>query len=449
MVAGAALLPIPWLIGPACPDQIIIAAGQPGGSYYACAQQYQQLLKAHGIDVKIKSTNGSVENLQRLSADQPQIDLAFIQGGMCGKERHPQLRSLASLYYEPVWIFFRTNSQDADTAEAPPQDLGDLAGKRIAIGRKGSGTRQLALSLLSLNNIEPGGVTELAELGVNQAADAVRNGEVDAAFFVMSPEAGLIKELLQNDQVKPLSLRRVKTYAAHHQYLSTVALPEGYVDLETNVPDTEINLLAPTANLVATDNLHPALVPLLLEVASRIHEPSGCFNQFGQFPNLRSVDFAANEDARRFFRSGPNPLFRWLPFHWAAWLDRVKLLLLPMCTLLLPLAKIAPPVYRRQIRCKIYRWYKVLRQIDLELDTVGDSVTCKDNLQHLDQLEKELADISVPLSYMEEFYNLRLHVEHVRKRLQASATPGLKLRKTDQHVGGDQNQGTVTDQSAA
>lgn len=422
-VALAALLPMPWLIGPPCPDQITIAAGPKDGSYYAFAKQYQARLKPHGIDLKIETTQGSVSNLQRIGGEQPQVDLALVQGGTrhSGEDQH--LRSLASLYHEPVWIFCN--------AELNVETLNDLRGKRISVGKTGSGTRQLAMSLLSLNGLEPGGETRLLDLGGSEAAESLVSGDLDAAIFVTSTNSGLVKSLLRSEKVKPLSLRRVNAYAARHQYLSIVSLPEGYMDLVANVPDHEVRLLAPTANLVATDALHPALVPLLLDVANRVHESGSSFSRFGQFPNLESVDFPVNDHARRYFRSGPSPLFRWLPFHWAALLDQIKLLLLPMCTLLLPLAKIAPPLYRRQIRCKIYRWYKVLREIDLELDTVGDSASVMANLERIDVLENELSDISVPLSYMEEFYNLRLHVEHVQKRLKECANPdaSLKLRR--------------------
>jgi hypothetical protein len=93
-------------------------------------------------------------------------------------------------------------------------------------------------------------------------------------------------------------------------------------------------------------------------------------------------------------------------------------MLLPLLTLLLPLLKAAPPIYRWRIRCRIYRWYRVLRQIDEQVKTASAGDDFAAEIAHLRTLENELAEVSVPLSYMEEVYNLRMHVEFVLRRLE-------------------------------
>jgi hypothetical protein len=100
-------------------------------------------------------------------------------------------------------------------------------------------------------------------------------------------------------------------------------------------------------------------------------------------------------------------------------LDQVKLLALPLFTLLLPLLKVAPPVYRWRIRSKIYRWYRVLRKIDEKLKQAGPDTDFAPDIARLRELDDELTDVSVPLSYMEEAYNLRLHVAYLLDKLAA------------------------------
>ena len=175
--------------------------------------------------------------------------------------------------------------------------------------------------------------------------------------------------------------------------------------------------LAPTANLVARKGLHSALVPLLLGAVTQVHEGGGFLEQPGVFPSSRHVDAPMNDDSRRYLKSGPSFFYRYLPFGLAAWLDRVKLVLLPLCTLLFPFLKAAPPIYRWRIRSKIYRWYRVLREVDQKLRDAADRVDVSAEIARLKKLERELGEVSVPLSYMEEFYNLRLHVSFVLSQL--------------------------------
>ncbi len=409
LICLAAFAATPWLLGPRCPDRLVIATGPTDGAYYAYAQEYKKRLATHGITLEVRVTDGSLENQRLLNADDGVVSLAIIQGGT-GDPAKENLQSLASLYPEPVWLFCSGNE--------PVDELTQLRGKRIAVGREGSGTRAIALQLLSDSAIhDSDDKTRLVNAGPREACQQLKSGEIDAAFIVMSPEAAVIRELLQADGIHVASLRRVTAWQQNYPFLSVPTLPEGVVNIERNIPERDIRLLAPTANLVARGDLHHALVPLILQAVQQVHQDNGMLVRSTPFPNPQFTDFPINDDARRYFRSGPSLLFRYLPFWLAAWLDRVKLILLPLCTLLIPFIKAAPPVYRWRIRSKIYRWYRVLHEIDLELKEPNRRVDFSSLLERLNTLEQELFEVSVPLSYMEEFYNLRLHVSFVRNRL--------------------------------
>ena len=200
--------------------------------------------------------------------------------------------------------------------------------------------------------------------------------------------------------------------------MKQVVFAEGMLDLTENLPAADVTLLATTANLVANEDLHPALIQLLLQSARDVHEGGGFFEAPREFPSPFAVDIPIDEDAKRYFQNGPSLLYRFLPFRWANWLDRMKLLIAPMIVLLIPLAKLFPPVYRFRIRRRIYLWYHVLREIDQKLKLhEEDNVDFTEDILRLRKMETELAEVSVPLSYMEEFYNLRLHVNYVLELL--------------------------------
>jgi hypothetical protein len=320
------------------------------------------------------------------------------------------MESLASLYLEPVWVFYR--------GETLLDRLTDLRGKRIAIDRPGSGTRALALHLLHENDVateadQEANGTALVDWGGNRAARALQAGQIDVAFFVISPQSPIVRKLLEADGVQLLSFRRAAAYQRKYPFLSSVTLHEGMLDLKNNIPSRDIVLLAPAANLVARSGLHDALVPLILDAVTQVHEQGGFMEEQGAFPTLRYTECPVSARARRFFKSGRPLFYRVLPFRLAVWLDQMKLVVLPLFTLLLPLVKAAPPIYRWRIRSKIYRWYRVLREVDVKLNQSEPDSQFAPDIAKLRKLDDELAEVSVPLSYMEEFYNLRLHVAYL------------------------------------
>ena len=234
-------------VEPAPPKAITIASGGKGGAYFAFAGRYRDLLAKAKVGLVVRETSGSIENLRLLNDRTEDIQIALVQGGAGDAAAMPGLMSLASLYYEAVWVFHR--------GPRPITRLTDLRGRRIAIGPDGSSARAVALQLLSDNELV--GETTVLPLGGLDAAQALIDGRIDAAFFVASPQAEYIRRLLAADNILIMSFERAAAYSRHHRYMSRVTLPMGAVDLARNLPRNDLVLLAPTAALVARDDLHP------------------------------------------------------------------------------------------------------------------------------------------------------------------------------------------------
>jgi len=357
---------------------------------------------ARGLE--ILNTTGSLENIQLLESGK--ADIAFVQGGVTESADSDDLLSLGSLYFEPVWLFHR-NSLNIE-------QLTDLQHKRVAVGIEGSGTRALAIRLLSDNSITTLNA-DLRSMEIRASADALLNGDIDAAFFVASPQSSVVRKLLEADQIALMDFNRAEAYTRIHRYLSVVTLPEGVIDLKRNLPSKQTQLLATSANLVSRRDLHPALIDLLLQAATEVHGRGGWFEQTGQFPNPDYLDFPLIKEAKRFYKYGPPFLQRYLPFWAATLVDRLKVMLLPLVALLLPLFKIMPPLYRWRMRSRIYPWYKEVRAIDKQ--AYQSTPDIDSSLVELARIEREVANISVPLSFAEELYDLRLHISLVQERL--------------------------------
>lgn len=392
-------------VSPPPPKKIVITTGSNTGTYYKLAQQYQEELAKEGIELKILTSSGSKENIGRLINDQ--ADIAFIQGGTGSNEA--SLQSLGSLYYEPLWIFVKK--------EINAEKLTEMSGLRIAIGKEGSGTRVLAMELLQLNHINQQSA-KLLPLSSSDAASAIVQDQCDIALMVASGDSGIVQQLLRNDKIKLLQLSRADAYTRLLPYLSKITLSEGIVDLENNFPPQSIDLLSPTANLVVDEDFNSALIVLLLRAADNIHHKTSLFSAADRFPSGQFTAYPINEVAARFYKVGPPFLMRYLPFWPAVFIDRMIVMIIPLLALLIPLGKIMPPLYRWRIRSKIYRWYSDLQQVDDAMHHQPLSAEKIDSLnQNLIQIENEVNKVKTPLSYADQVYNLLLHIDLVKKKL--------------------------------
>ncbi|MBW1754403.1 MAG: C4-dicarboxylate ABC transporter substrate-binding protein, partial [Deltaproteobacteria bacterium] len=194
-------------------------------------------------------------------------------------------------------------------------------------------------------------------------------------------------------------------------------LPEGVLDFEANIPDRDIKLVAPTTQLVARSDLHPALIDILLQAAKEVHSKGGGFEKKGEFPSPQYIDFKLSAEAERFYKSGPPFLQRYFPFWVANFLERMKIMLLPMLALLYPLFKTMPLIYRWRVRSRIYRWYSELDAVDPDTSKGDSAFHLDEYMAELDRIEQSVSNISVPHAYAEGLFHLRMHIEMLRNRL--------------------------------
>ncbi len=392
-------------VDPAPPQRLVIATGSKDGAYAGFARRYREILGREGIELEIVHTSGSLENLDLLSAGK--VDVAFVQSGMERAASAP-LYSLGSMYFEPAWLFYRS--------ERVSERLTDLRVARIATGAKGSGTQALAHTLMSDNQLEAGSL-DAREMGGREAVDALLKGDLDAAFFVTGADSPLIEELIRAPGIRLMNFRRAIAYTRLHPYLSEVVLPEGMIDMLGNVPDQDVRLLAPAATLVVTDNAHPALLDLLLQATEQVHGDGGWFAGEGDFPSARYTVFPLSPAAVRYYENGPPFLQRYLPFWAATLVDRLKVMLLPLVVIMLPLMKVMPPIYTWRMRSKIYRWYSALESLESRIRPGMPADELRTCMDELSLIEEEVRKVHVPQSFAAQAYDFRQHIRLVHERM--------------------------------
>jgi hypothetical protein len=359
-----------------------------------------------------------LENLQRLEDARIRVDVGFVQGGLTNGAVHSKLFSLGSISYQPLMVFLHgTNSLTL---------LTELAGKRLAIGPEGSGTRALSLTLLELNGIKSGGPTELLDLDADEAAKALLDGTVDAVFLMgdsASPQ--IMRRLLLSPGIRMFHFSQADAYSRRITYLNKLELPMGSIDFGKNIPARDINLVGPTVELLARPSLHAALSDLLLEAAQEVHGGSSLLKRKGEFPVPLERDFPISPEATRYYKSGKTFLYRSLPFWLASLVNPILVAIVPIIVLLIPGLKAIPAIFRLRIRLRIYRWYRALLALEHEGHS-SSSTNREELLARLDHIEQGVNHMKVPASFADQFYALRGYVAFVRSQLAGSQRPGNK-----------------------
>tara|TARA_R110002126_G_C10490909_1_gene504511 strand:- start:24393 stop:25667 length:1275 start_codon:yes stop_codon:yes gene_type:complete len=392
-------------IEPTPPKEFTIAAGAVDGDYYRYAKLYQKKLAAQGMTLHILQTAGSFENVRLL--EEGQADLAFIQSGLASEENAQSIEALSGLYFEPIWVFMRNDVSSG-------KDLQRLKNAKIAIGAAGSGTNETARQLLELNNMMES--TTLFELSGQAAVDDLKAGNVQAAIFVAKPSAVIIQNLMHDTTLHLLSFSRANGYTSTYPFLSKVTLSEGVIDMAENIPAHDVTLLSPIAQLTAHKDFHSALKTLLVSTSMSIHKDATLLSAKGRFPTLDFIDMPVASEAKRYFKYGPNFLQRFLPFWLADMISRMVVMLIPLLGVMLPLIKMASPTYRWRTRSKIYKWYKSLKRME-DTAITGDT-DISEALSALSKIDNEVKKTIVPLSYADELYNLRLHIQMIKDHLE-------------------------------
>jgi len=414
VLAAVLIIAVAWAlaewIGPAPPRKIVIATGVESGMYHRDVQRYIDILKRAGVRLEERITGGAAENLALLRDPKSGVDVAFMLGGVASAPPPEGIVMLASLYYEPLWIFYR----GTDTMS----QINQLRGKRVAVGTPGSGTRAFIVPLLAANGIDERN-TEVWGIGGSEAQDALRDGRIDAALLVGPATTPIIADALHKPAFRLMSMPRADVYPRLFSHITRLTLPAGMIDLAANVPRDQIDLIGTKAMLAARDTLHPALVNLLIDAAREIHDGQGRFEAAGECPGIAPVDLRVSPFADQHTRFGSSLFYQYLPFWAATLMERLIVIVAPLIVVLIPLSSYLPRIRTWWVRSRIYRWYGELALLEREVRTRDGVLPIGQWMATLDRIEGAVAGVKAPASFASEAYTLREHVALVRRTVLA------------------------------
>lgn len=406
------------------PHTLTISSGPKGSTFETIAGRYSKILARNGIHLKIVPSAGSIDNLNRMSDPKSHVDIAFVQSGLAANTDIDDVESLGGMFYQPLLIFYRSPK--------PLQRLSELSSQRIAIGAEGSGTRFLALALLKANEIEPNGPTSLLDLEGEAARVALLHKQVDAIFLTGdSASSATIREMMHADGIRLFDFEQADAYVRRFSYLSKLTIPAGAFDLGENLPPNDLSLLAPTVELVARSDLHPALCDLLIEAATQVHGRASVLQPAGRFPNPSVHSFPLSDEAARYYKSGDRSfIYRYLPFWLASLVSRLLIVIVPLFVVIVPSLRYLPLLYRWRIDSRIHHRYLDLMELERQtLGTLSDERRA-DLLEKLEAIEKSVISRKMPGSHAEQVYVLREHIDFVRYKLTGNRVGPIHAHKT-------------------
>ena len=175
------------------------------------------------------SSRGSVDNLNAISSKLrssgfAQADVTYWAytgtGTMEGQKPMKKLRAIAALYPEHIHLVARRGAKIKTVA--------DLKGKRVSLDEPGSGTYVDANLILDAYGIKLSQI-KVENLKGGAAADALRNGKIDAFFVVAGYPAGTIAELASSTKISlvPLADANAKKLIKQYSFFSLSDIPSG------------------------------------------------------------------------------------------------------------------------------------------------------------------------------------------------------------------------------
>jgi TRAP transporter TAXI family solute receptor len=392
-------------VDPAPPKHFVISTSDGEGDFQTYAKIYKEILKDDGITLDILPSSGGVENFKRLKDPHSGVDVGFTHDGVGTQDEAPDVSSLGSIYYDPVWVFYRGQKDLTRFSE--------LAGKKIAVGVEGGGTQVLVTQLLKASGVDDKNA-KFITLGSSDAAQALRSGGLDVAIFLATAEDPLIQGLMADSGLKLMDVDQAEAVTRVLPFLHHLVLPHGAFDLKKNIPSHDVNLVSATVTLLVRDSLHPALIYLLLKAVSQVHDDPGMFEKKNEFPIDKDYSFALAGEAKAFYKTGLPFWQKYLPFWLAALVDRFFLLVLPLLAIIIPLVKLIPRLMQWRIKSKIYQNYGELKYLETQIRRGKD----KQHLERLDEIEERVSRLKVPLDFSDQVYVLREHIHFVRRKLE-------------------------------
>jgi hypothetical protein len=400
---------------PAPPSTVTMGTGRKGTTFEYFGQRYRDIFARSHVELKLRETDGAVDNIELLKDPNSGVQIGFVFGGISDGEPAPGVLSLGTVYTNPFWIFY--------SSDEPLDRLSQLKGKRIAVGPAGSGTHVSAERLLGGSGVDSTTAT-LLPFGGAAAVEALNESKVDVVWTAGPPDAPTVRSLLRNPKVRLMSFPIADAFTRVFPDLVRLVLPQGVMDLDS-IPPNDVVLIGTTTKVLVRNDLHPQIVQLLLQTMVEAHGGANIFQRVGEFPNAVDSEYPVAPAASDFYKSGPSLTQRYLPLWLSVHAQRAIAVLVAGLAIGLPTFRFLPVFYQWVMRRRLMYWYAKLKALEASFDTNANAISLPGTKIEIERIEDAVSHIQFPLTFTDQLYNLRSHIDIVRRKVASRANmPG-------------------------
>lgn len=385
-----------------------LGTGQPGSSYFILSEQFKNYFNQHNIELKLVQTPGLDQGLKELSDDNFVVSASFLTAGIANPGQYPNLVSLGSVQYSPLWLFYR----------GEPQQTKDLVtflkGKKIAVGQPGTNTLKMFTNLLEASGFPFQPSDQYLQLPHAEAVKLFEEGKIDAVFIVDGIESPNVKRLLSVKDVEIFDLELIDAYVKKMPYLVKLEIPEGSISIKETLPNRNIDILASTVTLLVEADTHPVVQWLFLKAAKEI---GGSYDQFfakpGFFPAHLDDSVALSPIAKQYYSSGFPAVLTYFPLWLGVLIDRFWVLILTLLALGLPLIKLIESIRNFPAKKLLTEYYQDLWNIELKIIHATSAEATRQHLKDIEILDRAVQNTWFDDDELREFFTLRRRIDGV------------------------------------
>ena len=387
---------------PSLRGQSYLAIGQGGNLYEQMGAAYATYFSKHDLNLKVVNTSGLDSGLVQLDSDASQINASFVTSGTATAQDYPHLVSLGTVEAAPLWLFYRGETIN------PDDPFEYFKHRKIAVGADGTATQRLFTTLMELNNKGTGDQSNFLRLSHSEAANRLRNGDIEAMFIVDGYRSPTIQALLNDPDLKLMNFPLAEAYVRKLPYLKKVTVPKASIDVDNIRPAQDITLLATSVNLLVEKDTHPATQWAFLMATQDLNLKSErFFASAGPYPAYEDKSFPLSPVAERFYKSGVPTLFEYLPLWLGALIDNVWVMQLAALLVALAISKKLFGLRSGASSKLLWKHFWELRYLEDLLRNANDPTTTEEILRGFQELESRVDSTWVQSQHIRHYYNLK------------------------------------------
>ncbi|MBQ7606935.1 MAG: TAXI family TRAP transporter solute-binding subunit [Desulfovibrionaceae bacterium] len=252
-----------------------IGTGGTGGNYYSYGRNFDTMIREKtSYALEVRATSGSAANIRLISQ-------GFLDMGIAQSDTIADAYAGKGVFekpltgFHPVTGLYTESCQLIVSASSGIKDVSDLLGKRVSIGEDESGVQKNALQILTAAGI-PQEKFSVYRLSFLDAAQAVKNGTLDAFFVTAGTPTKAVADLAHSTPIRLISLSETilhKLNDLNPQYTESVIPAGTYANQDTPIRTIGVKAVLIASDLVPTE-VEKEFLSILTENGSKLQKVS-------------------------------------------------------------------------------------------------------------------------------------------------------------------------------